>query len=109
MAARRLGPLLAVARFLAPYRWRLAAAAAALLVTAGATLALGRGIQFLIDRGIAGGTSADLGRAVGLILLISTLIAVGTGTYLRMGLDDSAGLNSGTVANTCGGGNVGVG
>ncbi|HBO14204.1 MAG TPA: ABC transporter ATP-binding protein, partial [Halieaceae bacterium] len=78
MAARRLGPLLAVARFLAPYRWRLAAAAAALLVTAGATLALGRGIQFLIDRGIAGGTSADLGRAVGLILLISTLIAVGT-------------------------------
>jgi ATP-binding cassette subfamily B protein len=78
MAARRLGPLLAVARFLAPYRWRLAAAAAALLVTAGATLALGRGIQFLIDRGIAGGTSADLGRAVGLILLISTLIAAGT-------------------------------
>jgi ATP-binding cassette subfamily B protein len=78
MAARRLGPLLAVARFLAPYRWRLAAAAAALLVTAGATLALGRGIQFLIDRGIAGGTSAELGRAVGLILLISTLIAAGT-------------------------------
>jgi ATP-binding cassette subfamily B protein len=78
MAERRLGPLLAVARFLAPYRWRLAAAAAALLVTAGATLALGRGIQFLIDRGIAGGTSADLGRAVGLILLISTLIAAGT-------------------------------
>ena len=78
MAERRLGPLLAVARFLAPYRWRLAAAAAALLVTAGATLALGRGIQFLIDRGIAGGTSADLGRAVGVILLISTLIAAGT-------------------------------
>jgi len=78
MAQRRLGPLLAVARFLTPYRWRLAAAASALLVTAGATLALGRGIQFLIDRGIAGGTSADLGRAVGLILLISTLIAAGT-------------------------------
>ena len=78
MAERRLGPLLAVARFLAPYRWRLAAAAGALLVTAGATLAMGRGIQFLIDRGIAGGTSDDLGRAVGVILLISTLIAAGT-------------------------------
>ena len=78
MAERRLGPLLAVARFLAPYRWRLTAAATALLVTAGATLALGRGIQFLIDRGIAGGTSDDLSRAVGLILLISTLIAAGT-------------------------------
>lgn len=78
MAERRLGPLLAVARFLAPYRWRLTAAATALLVTAGATLALGRGIQFLIDRGIAGGTSDDLSRAVGLILLISTLVAAGT-------------------------------
>lgn len=78
MAERRLGPLLAVARYLAPYRWRLMAAAAALLVTAGATLAMGRGIQFLIDHGLTGGTSADLGRAVGLILFISTLIAAGT-------------------------------
>jgi ATP-binding cassette subfamily B protein len=78
MAERRLGPLLAVARYLAPYRWRLAAAATALLVTAGATLAMGRGIQFLIDRGLTGGTSAELSRAVGLILVISTLIAAGT-------------------------------
>jgi len=78
MAERRLGPLLAVARYLAPYRWRLAAAATALLVTAGATLAMGRGIQFLIDQGLTGGTSAELSRAVGLILLISTLIAAGT-------------------------------
>ncbi len=78
MAERRLEPLLAVARYLAPYRWRLAAAATALLVTAGATLAMGRGIQFLIDRGLTGGTSVELSRAVGLILFISTLIAAGT-------------------------------
>ncbi|MHA7815726.1 MAG: ABC transporter transmembrane domain-containing protein [Pseudohaliea sp.] len=78
MAERRLGPLLAVARYLAPYRWRLATAAAALLVTAGATLALGKGIQVLIDQGLAGGTSAELGRAVGLIVLISAVIAAGT-------------------------------
>lgn len=78
MAKRRFGPLLAVARYLAPYRWRLGTAAAALLVTAGATLTLGKGIQVLIDQGITGGTSAELGRAVGLILLISAVIAAGT-------------------------------
>ena len=77
---RRLAPLLAVAGYLRPYRVRVAGAAAALLVTAGATLSLGRGIQVLIDRGLAGGTVADLRFAVAVMLAISTVIAVGTFT-----------------------------
>ena len=77
---RRLAPLLAVAAYLRPYRVRVAGAAAALLVTAGATLSLGRGIQVLIDRGLAGGTVADLRFAVAVMLAISTVIAVGTFT-----------------------------
>ena len=74
----RLKPLLAIGRYLAPYRWRLAVAAGALLLTAGATLGLGRGIQILVDSGLTGGSEENLRRAVGLILLISALIAAGT-------------------------------
>lgn len=77
---RKLAPLLTVAGYLRPYRARVAGAAAALLLTAGATLSLGRGIQILIDRGLAGGTTEDLRFAVSVMLAISALIAVGTFT-----------------------------
>ena len=62
--SRSLSPLLAIFRFLLPYRTRLLGAGAALVFTAGATLFLGRGIQLLIDEGFGGGTSADLRKAV---------------------------------------------
>lgn len=75
---RSLSPLLTVARFLAPYRWRVLAAASALVFTAAATLTLGRGIQLLIDQGFGAGTSADLRQAIGVILLIAAAMAVGT-------------------------------
>jgi ATP-binding cassette subfamily B protein len=71
-------PLPSVLRFLRPYRLRLAAAVAALLFTAAATLSLGRGLQLLIDRGFGGGTSADLRAAVGVLLAIAAAIAAGT-------------------------------
>ncbi|MEQ8516574.1 MAG: hypothetical protein RIC38_13280, partial [Chromatocurvus sp.] len=51
MGQRKVAPLLTVAGYLRPYRGRVAGAGAALLLTAGATLSLGRGIQILIDRG----------------------------------------------------------
>ena len=75
---RRLRPLLAMAGYLRPYRWRVAGASAALLLTAAATLSLGRGIQILVDRGLTAGTVEDLRFAVLVMLGISTLIAVGT-------------------------------
>lgn len=78
---RSLSPLLSVFRFLLPYRARLLGALVALLFTAGTTLALGQGVQLLIDQGLAGGTPADLHRAIGLIMAIAAAMAVGT--FLR--------------------------
>ena len=76
--SRSLSPLLAILRFLLPYRGRLLAAGTALVFTAGATLFLGRGIQLLIDEGFSGGTRADLANAIGVILVIAAAMAVGT-------------------------------
>jgi ATP-binding cassette subfamily B protein len=73
-----LSPLLAILRFLLPYRGRLLAAGTALVFTAGATLLLGRGIQVLIDEGFSGGTRADLANAIGVILVIAAAMAAGT-------------------------------
>ncbi|QIB65828.1 ABC transporter transmembrane domain-containing protein [Kineobactrum salinum] len=75
---RSLSPLLAVARFLLPYRWRMLAAGTALVFTATATLLLGRGIQLLIDQGFGGGTSTELRQAIAVIMLIAAAMAVGT-------------------------------
>lgn len=63
---------------LAPYRWRLLAAAAALVFTAGATLTLGKGLQILIDRGFGGDDPGALGDAVRIVMLITIAIAIGT-------------------------------
>lgn len=76
--SRSLSPLLAILRFLLPYRGRLLAAGTALVFTAGATLFLGRGIQLLIDEGFSGGTRGDLANAIGVILVIAAAMAVGT-------------------------------
>jgi len=72
-----LPSLLPVIAFLKPYKTRLVAASLALLLTAAATLSLGRGLQVLIDQGFSG-DSADLGSAVGLLIAIAAAIAVGT-------------------------------
>ena len=73
-----MGSLVPVLKYLWPYKVRLAAASLALLFTAGATLAMGRGLQVLIDQGFGGGTSADLRAAIGLMLTIAAAVAVGT-------------------------------
>ena len=78
---RSLSPLLTVFRFLLPYRGRLLGALVALLFTAGATLALGQGVQLLIDRGLSGGDQADLRRAIAVMMAIAGAMAVGT--FLR--------------------------
>jgi ATP-binding cassette subfamily B protein len=73
-----LPSLLPVLGFLRPYRARLAAASAALVFTAAATLSLGRGLQILIDQGFGGGTSGDLRSAIGLLVAIAAAMALGT-------------------------------
>ena len=77
-ATHSLSPLLAIFRFLLPYRARLFGAGTALVFTAGATLFLGRGIQVLIDEGFGGGTSADLRNAISVIMVIAGAMAIGT-------------------------------
>lgn len=77
-STRSLSPLLAIFRFLLPYRARLFGAGTALVFTAGATLFLGRGIQVLIDEGFGGGTSADLRNAISVIMVIAGAMAIGT-------------------------------
>jgi ATP-binding cassette, subfamily B, bacterial len=73
-----LGSLLPVLGYLLPYKVRLAGASLALLFTAGATLAMGRGLQVLIDKGFGTGNSADLSAAITLIVVIAAAIAAGT-------------------------------
>ena len=73
-----LGSLIPVLGYLLPYKFRLVGASLALLFTAGATLAMGRGLQVLIDKGFGGGTSADLNAAIALIVTIAAAIAIGT-------------------------------
>ena len=76
--APNLPSLVPVLGFLRPYKRRLAAASAALVFTAAATLSLGRGLQVLIDQGFGGGTSSDLRSAIGLLIAIAAAMAVGT-------------------------------
>ncbi|MEH6824873.1 MAG: ABC transporter transmembrane domain-containing protein [Motiliproteus sp.] len=67
-----------LAGFVRPYKGTLCAAAIALVVTALVTLALGQGVRLLIDEGFLAGSQAALNRAVGIILLLTLLISVGT-------------------------------
>lgn len=77
----KLPSLLPILGFLRPYKLRLAGASAALLLTAGATLSLGRGLQVLIDQGFGGDSRADLGSAI--VFLISIAAAIALGTFVR--------------------------
>jgi ATP-binding cassette subfamily B protein len=93
----------AIITLLRPYKLRLVAACVALIFTAAATLALGKGLQVLIDSGFGSGDPAALGDAVRLVLLIGTAIAIGTFTrfYLVSWLGErvSADLRSAVFRN----------
>ena len=52
-------------RFVAPYRWRLAGALAALMFTAAITLSMGQGIRLLVDQGLATQSQAALNHSIG--------------------------------------------
>jgi ATP-binding cassette, subfamily B, bacterial len=77
--ARSLRPLKMVWRAALAYPGHLAAALAALVVTAAATLAIPAGFKMVIDRGFAGGGDpADIARWFRYLLLIVSVLAVGT-------------------------------
>ncbi len=66
------------AAFLAPYRWRVAGAALALVVGSLAVLGLGQGLKHLVDSGFAGGDPDALERALLLLVGLAAIMSVGT-------------------------------
>jgi len=78
-----------VARFLLPYRAHIAAAAVALAIAAGCVLALGKGLQLVIDNGFGSGEPRLLDQA--LAALIAVAAALATATWFRFYLMMSTG------------------
>ena len=66
--------------FLRPYRRQVVAAAVALLVAAGAVLAIGQGLKGVIDRGFGAGNAAELDRTLALMLAVIVVMAIATFT-----------------------------
>ena len=85
--APKLPPLTAlktlarVGRFLRPYGRQVVYAAVALLVAAAAVLTIGQGLKFVVDRGFAAGSGADLDRT--LAFMLGVVIVMAGATYAR--------------------------
>ena len=79
-----MASMLRLARFLAPYRWRVAAALAALLVAACSVLALGQGLRYVVDNGFGGGEPRLLDQALGAMVALAAALSVAT--YFRFRL-----------------------
>jgi ATP-binding cassette subfamily B protein len=67
--------------FMKPYTTKLTFAGLALLLTSGATLSIGVGLKFLIDRGLSGGDQNFLN--LGFLVLLAIIIVISLGTYAR--------------------------
>jgi ATP-binding cassette subfamily B protein len=67
-----------LARFLAPYRMRLAGAMAALLVAAGCVLALGQGVKYVVDSGFGSGDPRLLDQALAALIGVAATLALAT-------------------------------
>jgi len=70
-----------VGRYLRPYLRQVAIAAVALVVAAAAVLAIGQGLRFVVDRGFAAGSAAELDRA--LRLSAGVIVVMALATYTR--------------------------
>jgi ATP-binding cassette subfamily B protein len=70
-----------IARFLWPYRFRIALALAALLVGVACVLALGRGLQHVVDRGFGSGDPQLLDQA--LAAMIAVVVVFAAATWVR--------------------------
>jgi ATP-binding cassette subfamily B protein len=64
--------------YLRPYLWRVAGAAASLLLAAGLVLTLGQGLRRLIDTGFAAGSQAHLNQAALAMFAVVALLAAAT-------------------------------
>ncbi|HTR57534.1 MAG TPA: ABC transporter transmembrane domain-containing protein [Casimicrobiaceae bacterium] len=85
--APKLPPLAAlrtlarVGRFVRPYRRQVVFAAIGLLFAAASVLTIGQGLKFVIDRGFAGGSGAELDRT--LAYTLGVVVVMACATYAR--------------------------
>jgi len=76
--SRNLGNLKLALRYLAPYRWQVAGASLALIVTASVTLSIGQGVRMVIDAGFTSGAPGVLGESLEVFALLVVLLTLGT-------------------------------
>jgi ATP-binding cassette, subfamily B, bacterial len=74
----RSASLARLARFLLPYRARIAGAMVALLFAAACVLALGQGVKHVVDSGFGSGDPRLLDRALGALIAVAVTLAVAT-------------------------------
>jgi ATP-binding cassette, subfamily B, bacterial len=67
--------------FMRPYTSKLAAAGTFLVITSLATLSIGVGLKFLIDRGLSAGDKEFLN--LGFLVLLAIILVITIGTYFR--------------------------
>jgi ATP-binding cassette subfamily B protein len=77
-SGRDLKVLRRLAGYLAPYRWRVAAALTALVLAALAVLSLGIGLRFIVDNGFAAGRGQALDHALEAVLIVILTLAGAT-------------------------------
>ncbi len=80
---------LRLARFVAPYRLKVAVALLALVVAAGCVLALGRGLQHVVDKGFGSSSPALLDAALAAMIGVAALLSAAT--FVRFSLMMSLG------------------
>ncbi len=79
-ANRDIRQLARILGWLAPYRWQVAIALAALVVAAGCVLVLGQGLRRVIDGGFSSGDAALLDSALVALLVVIVVMAIATYT-----------------------------
>jgi len=67
--------------FMRPYKAQLVLFAIALAISSAATLSIGLGLKFVIDRGLSDGSREMLDQ--GLLMLIGVIVVIAVGTYVR--------------------------
>ncbi len=77
-SSRKLGNLTAAMKYLEPYRWYVAGASLALVVTASVTLSIGQGVRMVIDAGFTSGTPGMLEHSLEVFALLVGLLTLGT-------------------------------
>jgi ATP-binding cassette subfamily B protein len=81
---------LRLARFVAPYRLKIAVALCALVVAAGCVLALGRGLQHVVDKGFGSANPELLNAALAAMIGVAALLSAATFVrfYLMMSIGE---------------------